>query len=48
MSSSAYDIFLDEELEKYYEDAEEDVVDDDDWLIDQFIEHEIEMENYYD
>jgi len=42
-----YDRWLDQELERFNEDNEDEVLDDD-WLIDQFIEHEIEMENYYD
>lgn len=48
MSDTEYDSFLDSELEKYYEEFEEDILDDDDWKIDVFIEHEIEMEGYYD
>jgi len=43
-----HDLYLDRDLDDYYSDAEDEIVDDDDWLIDQFIEHEIEMENYYD
>jgi len=43
-----YDLWLDRDLEDYYSDAEEDVVDDDDWMIDVYVERELEMENYYD
>lgn len=45
---SDYDRWLDQDLDDYYSDAEEDFIDDDDWMIDVFVEHEIEMENYYD
>lgn len=48
MCNSAYDVFLDRELDDYYSDAEEDITEDNDWMIDVFVEHEIEMENYYD
>jgi len=48
MSNTPYDVFLDKCVDEYYEDAEEDIVDDDDWKIDVYVEHEIEMENYYD
>lgn len=46
MSNSAYDIFLDHCIDEYYEDAEEDVVQDDDWMIDAKIEQD--LENFYD
>lgn len=45
---SDYDHWLDKDLDEYYEDTEEDEIVDDNWKIDVFIEHEIEMENYYD
>lgn len=43
MSNSAYDSFLDKCVDDYYEDAEEDAVQDDDWMIDCYIE---ERESY--
>lgn len=48
MSDTEYDSFLDSELEKYYEELEEDILDDDDWKIDVFIEQELDKDNYYD
>lgn len=43
-----HDRWLDENLDDHYSDDEDIPVDDDDWKVDVFIEHEIEMENYYD
>ena len=48
MSDAEYDSFLDSELEKYYEELEEDILDDEDWKIDVFIEKELDKDNYYD
>jgi hypothetical protein len=48
MSDSAYDIFLDHCIDEHYEDAEEDSVDDDDWMVDVFVEDQIERESFDD
>lgn len=45
MSDSAHDSFLDAELERYYEDEEEDILEDD-WMIDKFIEDQINRESF--
>lgn len=42
---SDYDSWLDGELEKYYEELEEDILDDEDWKIDVYVE---QQENLYD
>lgn len=42
---SDYDAFLDKCVDEYYEDAEEDVLDDWDWKIDVYVE---QQENLYD
>jgi hypothetical protein len=42
---SDYDSFLDDELEKYYEELEEDILDDEDSKIDVYLE---QQENLYD
>jgi len=43
-----HDLWIDRDLDDYYSDTEEDIVDDDDWMIDVYVEKELEMENYYD
>lgn len=39
---SAYDLFLDRCIDAYYEDAEDEVVLDDEWMIDAKIEQDLE------
>lgn len=47
MSDTSFDIFLDHCVDEYYEDSEEEFVDDDDWKIDKLIEDQIRSEDWY-
>lgn len=47
MTDSAYDSFLDDELERYYHE-EEDFVDDEDYDIDAYLERQANIEDWYE
>lgn len=45
---SEYDRWLDEDLDQYYEEPDEQQLEDLDWVIDKFIEDQLERESFDD
>lgn len=43
-----HDRWLDRDLDDYYSDAEDDIVENDDWMIDKYIEDQIRSEDWFD